>query len=95
MRLGAFSPTKGVGVTLKHYAANNQENNRNAVDTFVTERALREIYLKGFEIAVKNAQPMALMTSYNLINHGRPAADGYDLCTDIARGEWGALKASL
>lgn len=79
---------KGVGVTLKHYAANNQENNRNAVDTFVTERALREIYLKGFEIAVKNAQPMALMTSYNLINH-EPAADSYDLCTDIARGEWG------
>lgn len=79
---------KGVGVTIKHYAANNQENNRNAVDTFVTERALREIYLKGFEIAVKNAQPMAIMTSYNLINH-QPAADSYDLCTDLARGEWG------
>ena len=49
-------------MTIKHYAANNQENNRNAVDTFVTERALREIYLKGFEIAVKNAQPMSIMT---------------------------------
>ena len=79
---------RGVGVTIKHYAANNQENNRNAVDTFVTERALREIYLKGFEIAVKNSQPMSIMTSYNLINH-QPAADSYDLCTDFARGEWG------
>ncbi|WP_074017372.1 glycoside hydrolase family 3 N-terminal domain-containing protein [Anaeromassilibacillus senegalensis] len=79
---------KGVGVTLKHYAANNQENNRNAVDTFVSERALREIYLKGFEMAVKNAQPMSIMTSYNLIN-SVPAADSYDLCTDFARGEWG------
>lgn len=78
----------GVGATLKHYAANNQESNRNAVDTIVSERALREIYLKGFEIAVKASQPMSIMTSYNKIN-GIPTADDYDLNTDLARGEWG------
>ncbi len=78
----------GIGVTLKHYAANNQENNRNAVNNTITERALREIYLKGFEIAVKAANPMGIMTSYNL-NNAWPAADDYDLCTDIPRGEWG------
>ena len=54
----------------------------------ITERALREIYLKGFEIAVKAANPMGIMTSYNL-NNAWPAADDYDLCTDIPRGEWG------
>ncbi|MFQ6838028.1 MAG: glycoside hydrolase family 3 C-terminal domain-containing protein [Thomasclavelia spiroformis] len=79
---------EGIGVTIKHYAGNNQENNRNAVNNTITERALREIYLKGFEIAVKTANPMAIMTSYNL-NNGMPAADDYDLCTDLARGEWG------
>ena len=79
---------EGIGVTLKHYAANNQEDNRNAVNNTITERALREIYLKGFEIAVKTANPMALMTCYNY-NNGMPGADDYDLCTDIPRGEWG------
>lgn len=78
----------GVGACVKHYAANNQESNRNAVDTIVSERTLREIYLKGFEIAVRTAQPMSIMTSYNKIN-GVPTADSFDLCTDIARGEWG------
>ena len=78
----------GIGVTLKHYCANNQESNRNSVNNSVTERALREIYLKGFEIAVKMAQPMAIMTCYN-VNNSIPAADDYDLCTDIPRGEWG------
>ena len=56
-------------------------------DSVVSERTLREIYLKGFEIAVKNAQPMAIMTSYNLIN-GIHAANNYDLCTAVARDEW-------
>ena len=79
---------EGIGVTIKHYAGNNQEDNRNAVNNTITERAFREIYLKGFEIAVKAANPMAIMTSYNL-NNGMPAADDYDLCTDLARGEWG------
>lgn len=78
----------GVGVTIKHYAGNNQEDNRNAVNNTISERALREIYLKGFEMTVKGARPMAIMTSYNL-NNGVPAADDYDLCTDLARGEWG------
>ena len=78
----------GIGVTLKHYCANNQESNRNSENNSVTERALREIYLKGFEIAIKMAQPMALMTCYN-VNNSMPAGDDYDLCTDIPRGEWG------
>ncbi|MDR1600198.1 MAG: glycoside hydrolase family 3 C-terminal domain-containing protein [Oscillospiraceae bacterium] len=78
----------GVGVTLKHYAGNSQEDNRNAVNNTIPERAFREIYLKGFEIAVKSAQPMAIMTSYNQ-NQGIPAADSYDLCVNLTRGEWG------
>lgn len=57
-------------------------------DSVLTERTLREIYLKGFEIAVKEAQPMSIMTSYNLIN-GVHAANCYDLCTKAARCEWG------
>ena len=78
----------GIGVTLKHYTANNQETNRNSENNSITERALREIYLKGYEIAIKMAQPMALMTCYN-VNNSMPSADDYDLCTDIPRGEWG------
>ena len=78
----------GVGVTLKHYVANNQETNRNAANSVIGERAAREIYLKGFEIAVKAAQPMAIMTSYNRVN-GTYAASNYDMNTDLLRGEWG------
>lgn len=79
---------EGGGVTLKHFAANNQEEDRSNSNSVVSERALREIYLKGFEIAVKAARPKAIMTSYNDVN-GVPSADNYDLCTAIARGEWG------
>ena len=79
---------KGCGTTVKHFACNNQEDNRMGSDSILSERALREIYLKGFEIAVKEAQPMAMMTSYNLIN-GVHAANSSDLCTDAARNEWG------
>ncbi|MBO4834862.1 MAG: glycoside hydrolase family 3 C-terminal domain-containing protein [Lachnospiraceae bacterium] len=78
---------QGCGTTIKHYACNNQENNRMGVDAVVSERALREIYVKGFEIAIKKSQPMAIMTSYNLIN-GIHAANNYDICTKLARDEW-------
>lgn len=80
--------TEGCGVTIKHFACNNQEDNRMGVDAYVSERALREIYLKGFEIAVKQSDPVAIMSSYNLIN-GVHAANSKDLCTVIAREEWG------
>ncbi len=78
---------KGCGVTIKHFACNNQEDNRMGVDIRVSERALREIYLRGFEIAVKKSAPAALMSAYNLIN-GIHAANNRDLCTTIAREEW-------
>lgn len=77
----------GVGTTIKHFACNNQEDNRMGSDSILTERTLREIYLRGFEIAVKTAQPMAIMTSYNLIN-GVHAANSRDLCMVAAREEW-------
>ena len=78
----------GCGTTIKHFACNNQEDNRMGSDSILSERALREIYLTGFEIAVKESQPMAIMTSYNLIN-GVHAANNYDICTKAARNEWG------
>ncbi len=79
---------KGCGVTIKHFACNNQEDNRMGVDSQVSERALREIYLRGFEIAVKKSKPIAMMSSYNLINSVH-AANSKVLCTTIAREEWG------
>ena len=79
--------TPGIGTTIKHFACNNQEDNRLCSDRIISERALREIYLHGFEICVKEAQPMAIMTSYNLIN-GIHAANSHDLCTKAARDEW-------
>ncbi len=77
----------GVGTTLKHFACNNQEDNRMGSDSILSERVLREIYLRGFEIAVKESQPMAIMTSYNLIN-GLHTANSKELCTQVARKEW-------
>lgn len=79
---------KGCGVTIKHFACNNQEDNRMGVNACVSERALREIYLRGFEIAIKKSAPAAMMSSYNLIN-GVHAANNKDICTNIAREEWG------
>ena len=78
----------GVGATIKHYAVNSQENNRMGENNIVSERALREIYLKNFEIAVETSQPMAIMTSYNRVN-GTQTANSYDLVTAILRDEWG------
>ena len=79
---------RGCGVTIKHFSCNNQEDNRMGVNICVSERALREIYLRGFEIAVKRSKPIAMMSSYNLVN-GVHAANSKDLCTAIAREEWG------
>lgn len=78
----------GSNATLKHFACNNQEKYRSKVDAVVSERALREIYLKGFEIAVKQGGANSIMTSYNPVN-GHWAASNYDLNTTILRGEWG------
>ena len=78
----------GSFATVKHFAANNQETARPTVDSVVSERALREIYLKGFEIAVKEGEASSIMTSYNPIN-GHWTSSNYDLNTTILRGEWG------
>jgi beta-glucosidase len=78
----------GIGTTIKHFAANSQEDNRMFTNAHISERTLREIYLKGFEIAIKSVQPMSIMTSYNLLN-GVHTANSYDLLTSVTRDEWG------
>lgn len=78
----------GYGVALKHFACNNQEIDRITSTSNVSERALREIYLKCFEICVREAQPLTVMSSYNCIN-GIHTSSRYDLLTDVLRGEWG------
>ncbi len=76
-----------VAVSVKHFACNNKEANRFGCDSRVSERALREIYLKGFEICVKEADPYTIMSSYNLIN-GQHTSESYELLTEILRNEW-------
>ena len=78
----------GVAGTIKHFACNSQEFHRHDVEAVVSERALRELYLKGFEIAVKEGKARSLMTSYNPVN-GFWSASNYDLTTTILRGQWG------
>ena len=79
---------KGLGVSVKHFCCNNSEDNRNGISANVSERALREVYLKGFETAVRKSQPKTVMSSYNMLNQVY-TANRHDLLTDILRCEWG------
>jgi beta-glucosidase len=79
---------EGFYVTVKHFACNNQEDNRNWVSSNLSERALREIYLRAFEQTVREGNAKGIMTAYNKVN-GVYAPNSYDLCTKVLRNEWG------
>lgn len=85
---------EGKGVSLKHFACNNSEEQRQYSSSNISERALREIYLKGFEIAVKKSKPMTIMASYNKIN-GVYSTNNYDLLVKVLRNEWGFENAVI
>lgn len=80
--------SQGVGTTIKHYVANNSETNRRTSNTVITPRALREIYMRGFQYTIQHAQPWALMSSYNSVNGGH-VGEREDIITTVARDEWG------
>ena len=77
-----------IAATVKHFACNNKETNRTLCDSRVSERALREIYLRGFEICVRESQPWTVMCSYNILN-GRRCCNSYEQLVGILRDEWG------
>lgn len=78
----------GCMTMIKHFACNNQEDNRHFSNSIVSQRPLREIYLKGFQVAIRESAPLSLMSSYNMLN-GVHAANSFDLCSNILRSEWG------